>query len=178
MGLFDNVTTWTKTQAANLTEGVKKFRNKNFMEATVAGCAIVAFANGIVKPEEKAKMAGFIRRSEALNVFDMSQVITAFEKYVQSFEFDLQIGKAEALRTISKIRKNSDEARLLIRVCSAIGAADGDFDEDEKQVVREICQELGLDPNEFGLQVKAPAPSGSQEIKGKDDGIPEWMRKK
>jgi len=147
MGIMD----WLKTQKTNLTDEVKRFKNKDFMEAVVAGCAIVAFSDGVVKPEEKAKMAGFIQRNDALKVFDMSKVIDSFEKYVKSFEFDLIIGKAEALKSIGKIKKNSEEARLLIRVCSAVGAADGDFDKTEKAVVREICQELGLDPNEFSL---------------------------
>ncbi len=147
MGVLD----WLKTQTTNVTEEVKRFKSKNFMDAVTAGCALVAFADGVVKPEEKAKMGGFIQRDESLKVFDMSKVIESFEKHVKSFEFDLTIGKAEALRTIGKIKKKSDEARLLVRVCCAIGAADGDFDADEKAVVKEICQELGLNPDEFGL---------------------------
>ncbi len=142
---------WLKTQKTNLTDEVKRFKNRNFMEAAVAGCAMVAFADGIVKPEEKAKMAGFIQRNDALKIFDISEVIKSFDKYVKGFEFDMIIGKGEALKTVGKIKKNSDEARLLVRVCCAIGAADGDFDSSEKGVVREICNELGLIPSEFGL---------------------------
>ena len=33
----------------------------------------------------------------------------------------------------------------------AIGKADGDFDDDEKAVVREICGELRNDPGQFGI---------------------------
>ncbi len=33
---------------------VKRIKSRKFMEATVAGCAMVAFANGLVKPEELA----------------------------------------------------------------------------------------------------------------------------
>jgi len=165
MGLFDDVNKWTKTQASSLSDAVKKFKNKDFMEATVAGCAMVAFSDGTVKPEEKAKMAAFIKRNEALNVFEMPEVITAFEKYVQGFEFDLQIGKGEALNAIGKIKKNSDEAKLLIRVCCAVGTSDGDFDDSEKAVVREICRELELNHEEFGLQ-------------GTVGNMPEWMQKK
>jgi tellurite resistance protein TerB len=170
MGVLDEVKKWTKSQASSLTDGVKRFKNKSFMEATVAGCAIVAFADGEIKPEEKTKMAGFIERNDALKVFDMSDVITAFEKYVKGFEFDATIGKGEALKSIGKIKKSSEEAKLLVRVCCAIGTADGDFDEDEKRVVREICQELGLNPAEFGLD-ETPSKSDS-------GGLPDWMKKK
>ncbi len=185
MGFFDEMKSWTKTQAISLTEGVKKVKNKKFMEATVAGCAMVAFADGTIKPEEKAKMGGFIQRDDALNVFDMSDVIATFEKFVQGFEFDAHIGKAEALKAIAKI-KNPEEAKLLVRVCCAVGTADGDFSEAEKRMVGEICRELGLTPADFDLQPSQPTPptppgastpptppaaSGT-----KDDGVPEWMQ--
>ncbi len=146
-----SVMDWLKGQTTTAKDEIKRFKNKNFMEAVVAGCAMVAFADGIVKPEEKAKMAGFIQRDESLKIFDMAKVIDSFEKYVKGFEFDTIIGKGEALKNIGKLKKKSDEARLLVRVCCAIGAADGDFDEDEKNVVKEICFELGLNPDEFGL---------------------------
>lgn len=146
-----SVLDWLKNKKTDLTEEVKRFKNKNFMDAVVAGCAMVAFADGVIKSEEKAKMAGFIQRNEALNIFDMSKVIEGFEKYVKGFEFDALIGKGEALKAIGKIKKSSDEAKLLVRVCCAIGAADGDFDQDEQNVVKEICRELGLDATEFGI---------------------------
>jgi len=40
---------------------------------------------------------------------------------------------------------------LMVRVCCAIGAADGNFDENEKTAVRNICAELGLNPKDFDL---------------------------
>jgi len=147
MGIMD----WLKNQSTSLQNEVKRFKNRSFMEAAVAGCAMVAAADGVIRPEEKQKMAGFIQRNDALKVFDMNDVIKTFDKFTQGFEFDAQIGKGEALKAIGKVRKNSEEARLLVRVCCAIGAADGDFDPDEKKVVRQICRELDLDPADFEL---------------------------
>ena len=87
------------------------------------------------------------------------------------------------IKVISKMKKKSDEARLLVRVCCAVGTADGDFDENEKRVVTEICQELGLNPGEFDLGTKdpeptaSPSPSPSPELRNKDEQMPDWMRK-
>ena len=192
MGFFDDVKRWTQERASELQAGVKKIKNKDFMEAVTAGCAMVAFADGLVSPDEKAKMAGFIQRNDALKVFDMQKVAESFDKYVKGFEFDYAIGKGEALKAIAKVKKNADEARLLVRVCCAIGAADNDFDEHEKKVVVDICKELELDPEEFGLSASGAAappssppppspPAGNKEkISTKDtpdDGIPDWMRR-
>lgn len=146
---------WLKSNAIaareKLATEVTKFRNQEFLEAVVSGCALVAAADGSVSAEEKRKMAGFIQNSAELKVFDMSKVVAAFNTAVEKFEFDSEIGRAEALRTISKIGKKPEAARLLVRVCCAIGGADGNFDESERNACRTICRELGLSPADFDL---------------------------
>jgi tellurite resistance protein TerB len=146
---------WLKNRfnevSASLKTEVTKVRNKTFLEGVVAGCALVAYADGVVKPEEKQKMMGFLQTSDVLSVFDVTEVIKAFEKAAKGFEFDAAIGEANALQTIGKLKGKDAEARLMVRVCCAVGAADGDFDEDEKAAVRKICGELGLNPKDFDL---------------------------
>ena len=146
---------WLKTNTAQARERiateVSKYRNKEFMEAVVAGCALVAAADGTVTPDEKQKMAKFIERSEELKVFEMREVIQTFNGIMEGFDFDPAIGKIEAMKKVGKLRGNEDAGRTMVRVCCAIGAADGDFDADERKMVAEICKELGLDPAEFDL---------------------------
>jgi len=147
MSIFD----WIKDKSNELAEGVKKFQSKSFMEAVTAGCAMVAVADGVVSPEEKRKMATFIQNNDALKVYDITQVLASFDKFIGLMDIDIHIGKGEALKVISKLKKNTEQSRLLIRVCCAIGASDGTFDDGEKAIVREICTELGLNPSEFGI---------------------------
>lgn len=137
--------------SANLKTEVTKIRNKSFLEAVVAGCTLVAHADGTVSSAEKQKMLGFLHSSEVLSVFDTNEIIALFDKYAKQFEFDFQIGQASTLQAVAKIKDKVDEARLMVRVCCAIGAADGNFDDSEKAVVRKICAELGLDPRDFDL---------------------------
>lgn len=149
--MLDKFMSWVKETSNTLVNDVKKYKNKGFLEAAVAGCAIVAAADGNISPEEKRKMIGFIGQSEALKVFDVNDAIKLFEKYSAAYEFDGEVGKAQALKVVAQVKSKADEARLLIRVCCAIGAADGNFDEHEKQAVRDICRELGQDPADFNL---------------------------
>ncbi len=137
--------------SASMKNEVTKIRNKGFLEAVVAGCVLVAHADGVVRPEEKQKMMGFLRNSEMLSVFSTEEVITIFDKYSRQFEFDYQIGQASALQAVVKVKNNDAEAKLMVRVCCAIGAADGSFDDQEKAIVRKICAELGLNPKDFDL---------------------------
>lgn len=141
----------TSEVLATMKTEVAKFKNKTFLDAVVAGCTIVAHAGGVVKPEEKQKMMGFLRSNESLSVFDTSEVIELFEKHSKSFEFDFNIGEANALQTVAKLKGKDAEARLMVRVCCAVGASDGNFDEHEKAAVRKICNELGLNPKDFDL---------------------------
>jgi tellurite resistance protein TerB len=146
---------WLKTNATaardKLANEVSKFRNREFMEAVTAGCALVAAADGSIDSAEKQKMMGFIQGSNELKVFDAKDVIQSFTDTCAKFEFDIQIGRAEALKSVGKLRGKDDAARLLVRVCCAIGSADGSFDEQEKAACRSICAELGLTPSDFDL---------------------------
>ncbi|MBC6437343.1 MAG: tellurite resistance TerB family protein [Rhodobacteraceae bacterium] len=141
----------TTTARARITAEVAKFKNRTFMEAVVSGCALVAAADGNIDASEKQKMIGFIERADELKHFDTRQVIELFNKVAADFEFDHTIGKATALKTICKIKGNEAQARLLVRIVCAIGAADGDFDADERAIVTEIARDLGLKPAEFDL---------------------------
>ncbi len=78
-------------------------------------------------------------------------MIALFDKYAKQFEFDYQIGQAGALQAVAKVKNKEAEARLMVRVCCAIGAADGNFDDQEKAIVRKICTELSLNPKDFDL---------------------------
>jgi len=146
---------WLKNNATaareKLATEVSRFRNREFMEAVVAGCALVSAADGNISSSEKQKMTGFIQNSNELKVFELGEVIKAFNDICAKFEFDAEIGRAEALRTVCKLRGQEDAARLLVRVCCAIGSSDGEFDVTERAVCRSICAELGLPPDDFGL---------------------------
>ncbi|WP_419875102.1 tellurite resistance TerB family protein [Candidatus Pristimantibacillus sp. PTI5] len=148
---MSSFTSWLTSTKQGLTDQVKKLKNKDFLDAVVAGCAIVAGADGSINANEKQKMTGYISRSEELKVFDMSEVINRFNHFVGNIEFDGMIGKQEALKAIAKYRNKPEVGRVIVGVCSAIGAADGDFDASEQAAVRDICTTLGLNPSEFNL---------------------------
>lgn len=146
---------WLKSNAAMareaLTTEVAKFRNRHFMKATAAACAMIAAADGEVTAAEKIKMTGFINNSPELKVFNLNDVLAAFNDATSKFEFDFHIGEAEALKTIGKLKGNDSAARLLVRVACAVGGSDGNFDKQERAACRQVCLELGLSPADFDL---------------------------
>ncbi len=151
MSTLSSFSNWLSRAKGNVMDGVKRYKSKDLLEAIVAGCAVVSVADGTIDASEKQKMAGYLGRSPELNVFNMSEVIERFNYYAGNMDFDVMVGKQEALRVIGKFKTKPEVARVIISVCCAVGAADGDFDEQEKSVVRDICHVLGLNPSEFGL---------------------------
>ena len=150
-GLFDRLKQTAGQARSRLTTEASRFKNRSFMEAVVNGCVLVAAADGSIDASEKQKMAGFIERSDELKHFDMREVIDVFQKAASDFEADAMFGKASALEKVAKVKANGEQSRLLVRVVCAIGAADGDFDMQEKEMVAEIARELKLEPSDFGV---------------------------
>lgn len=148
---FDNFLSRLKTKAGELKTEALKYKNKDFLNAAMAGCALISMADGSVSAEEKQKMIKFIESNDALSVFTTSDVIKAFQDYVGQLEFDKDIGEAKAFQSLHKMKSNAEAARLLVRMVIAVAASDGDFDAKEQIVAGKIIRELGLSPTEFDL---------------------------
>ena len=128
-----------------------KYKSKEFLHAALAGSALVIMADGKIDPDEKQKMLAFIQNHEALSIYSTSEVVRTWKDYIDTIEMDADIGGAKALGALGKIKGKDEQARLVLRMVCAIGAADGDFDADERRVAAQIATELGLNPSEFDL---------------------------
>ncbi|MFI3187597.1 MAG: tellurite resistance TerB family protein [Methylococcaceae bacterium] len=148
---FDNFLSQLKSKASELKTEALKFKNKDFLNAAMAGSALIAMADGSVSSEEKQKMIKFIESHDALSIFTTSDVIKAFQDFVGQLEFDKDIGEAKAYEALGKMKSNAQAARLLIRMIIGIASSDGNFDDTEKKVAVRIANELGIDPEEFEL---------------------------
>ncbi|MDD1605686.1 MAG: tellurite resistance TerB family protein [Methylococcaceae bacterium] len=149
---FDNFLNQLKSKASELKSDILKFKNKDFLNAAMAGSALIAMADGTISSEEKQKMIKFIEHNDALSVFTTKDVITAFKDFVDQIEFDKDIGESKAYQALAKMKSNTDAARLLIRMIISIASSDGNFDADEKRIAVKIAKELGLNPAEFELE--------------------------
>jgi tellurite resistance protein TerB len=149
---FDSFLSRLKSKASELKTDVLKYKNKDFLNAAMAGSALISMADGSISAEEKQKMIKFIETNDALSVFTTSDVIKAFQDYVGQLEFDKDIGEAKAYQALHKMKSNAEAARLLVRMIIAIASSDGNFDPQERVVASKIAKELGLSPSEFELQ--------------------------
>jgi tellurite resistance protein TerB len=125
MALWDQLKSRLTDLQSNTKTQVGKYKSKDFAKASMAMCALIAAADGTISPEERRKTAAFIGSNDVLSV--------------------------EAIATIGKLKGKPDAARAVIQVGIIIGGADGNFDKDEQQAVREACNAVGIPPAEFDL---------------------------
>ena len=126
-----------------------KYKNGPFADATMAICALMAYADGEVTADERQKTVQFIVKSEPLQAFDKTTLSQKFKNYCAELEEEPEFGKLSLIQAVGKLRNKPDQAAVAMQVGVLIANADGVFDDKEKVVAREICGALGLQPDAY-----------------------------
>ena len=121
------------------------------MDAVVAGCAMVAQADGWVTPDERKRMIDRMRNSPTVSFFGVDDVLVLFEALNLRFERDLDDGEATAVVAVRRLRGQTGPSRLLIETACSVAEADGGFDAEERAVILRLCDLLDVDPAPFDL---------------------------
>ncbi|GAA4991647.1 tellurite resistance TerB family protein [Uniformispora flossi] len=151
MALWDRFKQSAQTMQSQLTAKKNDLKSGAFRDASMAMCALVAAADGSVDQAETAKVAQLISANDVLQNFDRADLERRFYAYANQLSADYQVGKVQVMQDVAKAKKKPDEARAVIQIGIVIGGADGNFDPQERAVVREACFALGIDPAEFDV---------------------------
>ncbi|MFE9706156.1 tellurite resistance TerB family protein [Streptomyces sp. NPDC005930] len=151
MALWDRFKESASQMQTQLVAKKNDLKSGAFRDAGMAMCALVAAADGTVDPAERQRVAQLISTNEVLQNFPADDLRRRFEGNLDKLAADFAFGKVGILQEIAKAKKKPAEARAVVQIGIVIGGADGDFDKDERAVVREACYALGLPPHEFDL---------------------------
>ncbi|CAM5268435.1 tellurite resistance TerB family protein [Streptomyces sp. NPDC048187] len=151
MALWDRFKESASQMQTQLVAKKNDLKSGAFRDAGMAMCALVAAADGTVDPAERQRVAQLISTNEVLQNFPADDLRRRFEANLDKLTADFAFGKVGILQEIAKAKKKPAEARAVVQIGIVIGGADGDFDKDERAVVREACYALGLPPHEFDL---------------------------
>lgn len=122
------------------------------LDALIAACALVAQADGRVRREERQRMIDRMRRTPAVAVFGVQEVLLGFETLSDHLARDWEDGAAVAEAAVRRLAGKAGVSRLLIETASAVARADGDFDAEERVVVLRLSALLGLSPSGCATQ--------------------------
>lgn len=151
MALWDQLRQRSQDMSGQLKTKANQFKNKDFKNASMAMCALIAAADGSVDQSERAKVAGLITSNDVLSIFPAGELREQFDHYCTKLTSDYDFGKVEAIQAIAKLKPKQDQARAVIQIGIIIGGADGNFDADERTAVRDACFAAGIAPSEFDL---------------------------
>jgi tellurite resistance protein TerB len=151
MALWDRLKESAATMQSQLEAKKNDLKSGAFRDASMAMCALVTAADGTVDPAERRRVATLISTNTVLQNFPADDLQRRFDGYLSKLTADFDFGKVSILQEIAKAKKKPAEGRAVIQIGIVIGGADGDFDQTERQVVREACYALDLAPHEFDL---------------------------
>lgn len=124
-----------------------KVKDKNAFNRLVATCYLIASADGDFDADEKTATAKLIQKN--LPQYQIKDIVDCISDAQSKTDFDMIMGRNELLDMIAKA--GPDEGRDLINAAVFIGGADGEFDDDEKAITKQICSRLNLSPADYGL---------------------------
>jgi tellurite resistance protein TerB len=151
MSLWNDLKNRAAALNAGLQTNIAKFKNAEFANACMAMCAMVAAADGSVSAPERSRIAALIMNNETLKAFAAAELKQKFDFFCDKLTADFDFGKIEALQAIGKLKPKPDQARAVIQIGIVIGGADGNFDANEKGIVKAACNAVGIPPAEFDL---------------------------
>ncbi len=124
-----------------------KIKDKATFNRIVWASYLIARADGNFDSDEKTALSKIIAKE--FPQFKLTDIIDSLSKAEEKIDFDETFGVNELLQEIAKAK--GEDAQLIVRTACYIGAADGDFDNDEKAVTKAICTRLKINPEDFGL---------------------------
>ncbi len=117
----------------------------DFINAAGAVYAWMCAADGVVTFEESKGFAEYLSNSPYVDQVSNEEFVTAYSEIAHAFEVDFEDGYNRTLVRIEAIASNKELAKGLIKVARQALIADGNFEEVEENVLREICNILGID---------------------------------
>lgn len=132
------------TEADQLFNRVK---DRSTFKRVVQASYLIAIADGDFSSEEKQALARLIQ--DKMPHFTVSDIMGVLDDCEKNVAFDETFGKQEIMNDVCKA--SGDEPDLIIRTACFIGASDGDFDDNEKAVVRELCKRWDVRAEGYGL---------------------------
>jgi len=133
-----------------LKQEIARHRQRPFLEAAMAACALIASADDEVSFSERARMDAVLESLAELRVFDPHEAVNLFDAEIEALRADREAGRAAAFETIRRCAAGGaaadGAAELLVRICVAISLADGKFVSSERAMLGLICASLNLAP--------------------------------
>jgi len=141
---------WIRTLLDNIGEEIARRRNRPFLEASMAACALVATADGEITFSERSRLDEMVKSLDQLESFDPHEAVELFNQFAEPIAGspeDIAEARRRARETVGRVASDSRLARLIARMGVAMSRADGHISPPELAEIDRICKILDLDPS-------------------------------
>ena len=131
--------------------------NRTFLGAAMAASALLACAKGRVSFAKRSAVPEILKTILTRKAIDVGAADILFGGFTSGILNQPERGRARALKAISGVAGDPEDAELLIRVCCAISQCDGNPSSYELAVIEEISTTLNVSvPNSFRANFVSP----------------------
>jgi tellurite resistance protein TerB len=125
---------------------LERYRNKDFLKAVLAVCALAAHADPKIGLATRYRVDDVLDRLDLIQLFDRAKVNEVLDDYIYGIEQD-PAAAAEILHAkIQRLAGDHKKARTLLRIAYLIIIADDLITPAEQAEFNRLCQILAIDP--------------------------------
>lgn len=133
-----------KKKAKVAARNVAKFEKKDLMEATVGIAILVMYADGDASDVERAKTQKLLNNTPALANYgpEVQATYARFDALLS--EVGMLAGRTQIMREIKQCQGDTHEMEDVLVAGLTVALADGEMDEKEEKVLKEVANAFGL----------------------------------
>ena len=133
-----------KKKAKVVTRDIAKFEKKDLMEATVGIAVLTMWVDGSAEDSERSKIQKILNNNQALANYG-PEVQATFGRYDQlCTEVGFMAAKVTIMREIAQCLGDKHEMEDVLVTGLTVALADGEMDEKEEKLLKEVAQLFGL----------------------------------
>ncbi|MEE9425254.1 MAG: hypothetical protein V3V18_09780 [Methylococcales bacterium] len=134
--ILSNITDLLSTQ-------IEQHRNKPFLKAVMAACALVATANGKVSLYQRMKIDQMMETQPRLKIFDPHDGIDLFNEYIERLQNDVETAHRQLCEIIKDVIDCEETADCLIQLCQTILQKKNQTGSVAQIEIKTLCDLLG-----------------------------------
>jgi tellurite resistance protein TerB len=132
---------------------VRRFHNKDFLEAAMAVCALTAVSDDEVVLAEHQRVDEILANDPALTIFDAKKAVDLLYDDIYELRSHGEPARQLLYDKVRRLAGDHKRALTLMRVAYLIIDADGKIREAEKQEFARLCRLLALEPEQVWQEV-------------------------
>jgi len=125
---------------------LERYRNKDFLKAVLAICALAASADAKMGLATRYRVDQILDRLDLVQLFDRAKVNQVLDDYISGMQDDAERAGSVLHAKIQRLAGDHKKARTLLRIAYLIIVADDLITPSEQAEFDRLCQMLAIDP--------------------------------